>query len=135
MIATGAHFDSGGDPDGVQALLSLARQGGAHALVVVDCGTLQQAADRLALRAASHIAWVLPATRGGVRRAERVLAAVPDTAGAAELIVARRQPEQRAAPLKALKALAESRHATLVLLPRAQRPVRGCGPRAGARAS
>ena len=92
---------------------------------MVDCGTLQQAADRLALRAASHIAWVLPATRGGVRRAERVLAAVPDTAGAAELIVARREPE-RAAPraLKALKALAESRHAPLVLLPRVSDPSR-----------
>ncbi len=63
------------------ALLSLARHGSGHALVVVDCGTLQQAADRLVLRAASHIAWVLPATRSGVRRAEGVLAAVPDAAG------------------------------------------------------
>jgi hypothetical protein len=123
VIATGPHFDSGGDPDGVQALLSLARQGGAHVLVVVDCGTLQQAADRLALRAASHIAWVLPATRGGVCRSERVLAVVPDTAPAVELIVARRQPEQRAAPLKALKALAESRQATLVLLPYVNDPL------------
>jgi hypothetical protein len=123
VIASGPHFAGGGDEGGVQALLSLARQSGGHALVVVDCGTLQQAGDRLALRAASHIAWVLPATRGGVCRAERVLAAVPDTAGAAELIVARRQPDERAAALKALKALAEWRQATLVLLPRLSDPL------------
>lgn len=123
VIASGPRFDSGGDPGGVHALLSLARHGDAHALVVVDCGTLQQAADRLALRAATHIAWVLPATRDGVRRAEGVLAAVPHTARAAELIIARRHPEQRTATLKALKALAESRHATLVLLPRLSDPL------------
>src|SRR4051812_42128333 len=56
VIATGPRFDDGVNPGGVRPLLSLARQGSGHALVVVDCGTLQQAADRLALRAASHIA-------------------------------------------------------------------------------
>lgn len=122
VIATGPRFDDGVHPGSVHALLSLARHGSGHCLVVVDCGTLQQVADRLALRAASHIAWVLPATHGGVRRAEGVLAAVPDTAGAVELIVARRHPEERAAALKALKALAESRQATLVLLPRLSDP-------------
>ena len=48
-----------------------------HALVVVDCGTLQRGADRLALRGASHVAWVLPATGAASTRAARVLDALP----------------------------------------------------------
>ena len=124
VIATGPRFDDGSDPGGVHALLSLARRGSGHCLIVADCGTLQQAADREVLRDASHIAWVLPATRGGVRRAEGMLAAVPDAAGAVELIVARRQLDQPAAPLKALKALAEWRQARLVLLPRVSDPLK-----------
>jgi hypothetical protein len=117
VVASGPRFDDGGDVRGLPTLLKLARGCGTHALVVVDCGTLQRAADRVALRAASHVAWVLPATRGGVRRAEAVLAAMPNEAVGRELIVARREPHEGSATLKSLKALAEQRRATLVLLP------------------
>lgn len=117
VVATGPRFDLDDDPHGLQALLALARRGGTQSLVVVDCGTLQRAADRLALRAASHVAWTLPATRSGLRRAEDALAAVPSDAAVRELIVARREPKGAAAGLKALKALAERRRAALALMP------------------
>lgn len=122
VIATGPRLTEGGEAGGLQALLGFARGASTHSLVVVDCGTLQLAADRLALRAASHIAWVLPATRGCLRRAERVLAAATSEATGRELIVARRQPHERAARLKSLKELAEWRQAPLVLMPNLGEP-------------
>jgi hypothetical protein len=124
VIATGPRYGRDRNTGAIPALLSLARHGSGHVLVVVDCGTLQQAAEREVLRAASHIAWVLPATRSGARRADEVLAALPDAAGAVELIVARSQPDEPAAPLKVMKTLAERRQATLVLLPRVSDPLK-----------
>ena len=61
------------------ALLAILRGDLHHALVVIDCGTLQRAADRLALRRASHVAWVLPDTDRGVapRRAPARAARAP----------------------------------------------------------
>src|SRR4051794_23990303 len=123
VIATAPRFAGDGNPEGLRTLLALARRDRAHALVVVDCGTLQRASDRLALRAATHIAWNLPVTRSGVRRAEAVLAAVPHDLAGRELIVARRDPNEPAAVLKALKALAEWRRAPLVLMPHLSDPL------------
>jgi hypothetical protein len=116
VIATCPRLDENGT-DGLEALLAMARSDGAHAVTVVDCGTLQTEADRLVLRSASHVAWVLPATAGGVRRAERVLAAVGLRLAGGELVVARRDARERAAGLRALRALAERRRAPLVLVP------------------
>ena len=124
VIATGPRWAADGNPEGLRTLLSLARRDGAHALVVVDCGTLQRTSDRLALRAASHIAWVLPATRSGVCRAEDVLAAVSCDSGGREQVVARRQPQEPAAALKSLKALAAFRRAPLVLMPHVREPLK-----------
>jgi hypothetical protein len=123
VIATGPRLAECGGAEGLEVLLAMARSDGAHALTVVDCGTLQNEADRLALRTASHIAWVLPATGSGVRRAERMLATIaPDRAGR-ELVVARRDRGERAAGLRELRALAERRRATLVLLPHLSDPL------------
>ena len=68
VIAAGPRLAAEGGTTGLDTLLAMARSDGAHALTVVDCGTLQRDADRLALAAASHVAWVLPATRTGARR-------------------------------------------------------------------
>jgi hypothetical protein len=66
---------------------------------------------------------VLPATSTGLRRAERVLAAIgPDLAGR-ELVVARHDRRERTAGLRALRALAERRRAPLVLLPHLSDPL------------
>ena len=66
VIATGPRIEEHDGNDGLEALLTMARSEGAHALTIVDCGTLQSEADRLVLRSASHVAWVLPATTAGV---------------------------------------------------------------------
>ena len=117
VIATGPRFASSGDPTALEALLAMARRDGAHGLVVVDCGTLQRAADRIALHCASHVAWVLPATESGVRRGERVLAQIRPRRTHRELLIARRDTRRATAGLRTLKALAQQRNAPLVLMP------------------
>jgi hypothetical protein len=117
VIAAGPCLDAEPNGSALPALLAMARSDGAHSLTVVDCGTLQRDADRLAFAAASHVAWVLPATRSGARRAERFLAAIPRRVPGRELVVARRDNGEPAAPLRTLRALAERRGAPLVLLP------------------
>jgi hypothetical protein len=123
VIATGPRLVDISGAEGLERLLAMARSDGAHALTVVDCGTLQRAADRLALLIASHIAWVLPATGGGVRRAEGMLAAIGLDLAGRELVVARRERRERGAGLRALRALAQRRRAPLVLLPHLSDPL------------
>lgn len=92
VLATGPEFGSTFDPLRVGRLLVDARQ--AHGLTVVDCGTLGRNVDRACVRAATHVAWVLPATKHGVSRGARILAAMPAIDGR-ELLVA--VPESRGA--------------------------------------
>jgi MinD-like ATPase involved in chromosome partitioning or flagellar assembly len=117
VIATGPRLGSPGNPKGLRALLAMARSDGAHALTVVDCGTLQRAAERFVLRRASHVAWVLPATDDGIRHAERLLACVRPAGQRAELVVARRVARVPRGSLRRLRVLAETRDAPLVLMP------------------
>jgi hypothetical protein len=117
VIATAPRLRSRGDRHSLAGALHRLRRDADHALVVVDCGTLQRGPDRLALRSASHIAWVLPATARGRDCSERLFGALPSSLGARELIVARRAPDDGPVSLRALTALADARHAPLVLLP------------------
>ena len=75
----------------VRAGLTDARE--AHALTVIDCGTLARDADQTAATAATHVAWVLPATHTGSAAVCGVLEAAPPMAGK-ELIVARHDVRQ-----------------------------------------
>ncbi|MGH2948439.1 MAG: hypothetical protein ACRDPC_19640 [Solirubrobacteraceae bacterium] len=115
VLATGPRFTPGCVRDGVELVLEHAR--GAHALTVVDCGTLTREAEQIALTKATHVAWVLPATPSGARRGERVLDAVNPYLLGRELVVARRDEQQPKAALRELKRLAEARNATLILVP------------------
>jgi hypothetical protein len=117
VIATGPRVAAEADTTALGTLLAMARSDGAHGLTIVDCGTLQRAADRVALDAASHVAWVLPATRSGAHRAERVLAAIQPGLAGRELVVARRDDREPTSALRALRALAAQRQAPLVLMP------------------
>ena len=83
---------------------------------MIDCGTLARDAEQTAAAAATHIAWVMPATTHGVRRGRRVLEAAPPMAGK-ELIVARNDVRQAKAPLRELRRIAAERRAPLVLVP------------------
>ncbi len=95
----------------------MARSDGAHALTIVDCGTLQRAADRFVL--APHPRRVGPPrhARGAPPRGAR---AAPRSAGARrgrELVVARRDPSAAALTLRALQSARRTRQAPLVLVP------------------
>jgi Flp pilus assembly CpaE family ATPase len=116
VLATGPRFAAECPRAGIELLLDQARE--RYALCVIDCGTLARKSDLVALASASHVAWVLPASAGGARRAIRVLDAITPTPLGREVIVARHDGPARAAPLKELKHLAARRGATLVLLPR-----------------
>jgi hypothetical protein len=115
VLATGPRFAPGCARDGVALVLEHAR--GAHALTVVDCGTVTGEAEQIALTKATHVAWVLPASPSGVRRGERVLAAVNPYPPGRELIIARRDEQQPKAALRALTSLGEARNAPLILVP------------------
>jgi len=104
-----------GDETALRRVLRDARE--AHALTVVDCGTLTRPADRSVLAAATHVAWVVPATESAVARGETMLAALAPITGRPELIVARRERSARRPPTSTLKQLATQRAAPLVLMP------------------
>jgi MinD-like ATPase involved in chromosome partitioning or flagellar assembly len=114
VLASGPEFGSRADPARVTTLLADARE--AHALTVLDCGTLGRDIDWVCASAATHVAWVLPATTDGASRGERVLASVPAIAGI-ELLVARAATDGAKAPLGALRRLAADRHVPLMLVP------------------
>jgi len=115
VLATGPRFTAECVREGIELLLDHARE--RYALTVIDCGTLAREADQIALARASHVAWVLPATVSGVRRACRVLDAISPQLPGTELLVARHDEHERKAPLSELRRVARDRGATLVLLP------------------
>ena len=116
VLASGPRFTAEGPRAGIEMLLDQARE--RYALTIIDCGTLSRESDQVALASASHVAWVLPASASGARRALRVLGAVTPTPPGHEVIVARHDGAAGAAPLRELKRLAACRGGTLVLLPR-----------------
>ena len=115
VLATGPRFTPGCAREGIELLLDHAC--GRYALTVIDCGTLAREADQVALAKASHVAWVLPATVSGVRRARRVLEASNPYLLGSELLVARHDEREPRAAMRELRQLAERRRATLVLFP------------------
>lgn len=115
VIAAGAGSWTDHQQAHIEASLRLFRS--EHTLVVVDCGTLQQDVDRLALSVASHVAWVLPDTARGTCRAGEFLSSIPRRLGLREVVLARRDVTGDAASLGDLKALAATRSAPLVHAP------------------
>jgi hypothetical protein len=114
VLASGPEFSAGCAAQQLKRVLADARE--AHGVTVVDCGTLAREIDQLAAAAATHLAWVMPATTHGVRCAQRVLAAAP-AIPAREIVVARADGIQAKAPLRELRRIAAERLAPLVLLP------------------
>lgn len=115
VLAGGPDLEEEVDPEGLARLMRDARD--AHSLTVVDCGTLRGQTERHALGAASHLAWVMPATVGGVRRAQRVLELIGRNEAREEVLIARRDACGQSAPTEELADLAASRAAPLVLMP------------------
>lgn len=115
ILASAPDHDLDVDERGVARLLSDARA--AHQLTVVDCGGLRAPIDRCVLELATHVAWVLPATTSGLRRAGPVLELFAVEASRREVVVARRDTTGTKPPIDELTALAGSRGAPLVLMP------------------
>lgn len=114
VLASGPDFSSPDIDDRLQPLLAHARE--AHSLTVIDCGTLARRADQAVAASATHVAWVLPATRPGVERGRRILEAAPRIPGT-ELLLARGDARQARPPLRQLRRTAGERRAPLVLVP------------------
>jgi MinD-like ATPase involved in chromosome partitioning or flagellar assembly len=114
VLAAGPEFISSSTRPQLTRILDDARE--AHCLAVIDCGTLGRDVDRAAAAAATHLAWVLPASERGVTRGEQLLRVAPRMADK-ELLVARRDVRRSKAPLKQLRQIAAARQATLVLVP------------------
>jgi MinD-like ATPase involved in chromosome partitioning or flagellar assembly len=115
VLAGGPEFDAAPcAAEQLGRLLLDARE--AHSLTVVDCGTLASEAAVVAAAAATHRAWVTPATAHGALRGAPVLEAARNLSGR-ELLVARRDPHESKPPLRELRQMAAERRAPLVLLP------------------
>lgn len=118
VLASGPDFSSPDIDDRLDPLLAHARE--AHGLTVIDCGTLTRHAEQAVAAGATHVAWVLPATRPGVERGRRILEAAPRISGT-ELLVARGDARHARPPLRDLRRLAGERRALLVLVPHLSR--------------
>jgi MinD-like ATPase involved in chromosome partitioning or flagellar assembly len=114
VLASGPDFSSPDLDDQLYPLLSHARE--AHGLTVIDCGTLTRRGEQAVAAVATHVAWVLAASRAGLERGRRVLDAAPRLSGN-ELLVARGDAQHTKAPLRALRRMAAQRQAPLVLVP------------------
>jgi MinD-like ATPase involved in chromosome partitioning or flagellar assembly len=115
LIASAPEALDDADGEAVEFIFEQAR--GSHTLTVADCGTLTRPIERRVARSASHVAWVLPATVSGARRAAAALAVADPTLPGREIVVARHDAGERKAPMRELTALADSRNAPLVLMP------------------
>lgn len=89
----------------------------AHGLTVVDAGALVRPVERLALSLATHVAWVMPASRLGVRRAAVLLGRVRCPTATRPLVLARSDGGSSRAVIADLADLADLLAAPLVLIP------------------
>jgi Flp pilus assembly CpaE family ATPase len=115
LLAAGPELDHSVDQAAAQAVLEQAVA--AHGLTVVDCGQLTRDVERVALDLATHIAWVLPASPLGVRRAAMSFTAIRPAITARELVVARAERDTERTVIADLADLADARAAPLVLVP------------------
>lgn len=116
VLATGPALDGGDVPaEAIAEVLWHSR--GAHALTVVDCGSLTHDADLAAVRCATHVLWVVPATAAAVQRAADLLDVLDVALPGREVLVARHDASGRPAALQELTGLAARRTAALALMP------------------
>lgn len=115
LLAGSPDLDEPVDEAAAAALLEQAAA--AHALTVLDCAQLARPVERVALAHATHVAWVLPASRVALRRGKTLLRAAANVAVGREMILARHDRSVTSGVMDALSDLAEERAAALVLVP------------------
>ena len=109
VVASGPEFEPGSAGEQLTCLLLDARE--AHALAVIDCGTLGREVELTMARVATHLVWVTAATAHGLACARRVLAAAPSLAGK-QIVVGRADARQAKASLRELRRIATDRQRT-----------------------
>jgi Flp pilus assembly CpaE family ATPase len=114
VLAGAPQFTVPGDREETRRVLTDAQA--VHALTVVDAGTLARPVEQATLGLATHVVWVLPATKTGVTHARQVLQRIAPL-NQSEVLLARAQHGVRRAPTSALADLADERRAQLVLMP------------------
>lgn len=114
VIAGAPQFTVPGDSEGIRSVLRDSRA--AHALTVVDGGTLSRTAEHAAMSLATHVAWILPASDSAITRASRTLSRIAPL-GRPEFVIARADGGGKP-PMRALRVLADDRRAPLILMPR-----------------
>jgi hypothetical protein len=114
VIATAARPQPDPGEHALARILADARA--AHQTTIADCGALALPSERLALRLATQVIWMLPATEHGLARAG-LSPWMVSSSDVVQLVVARHEPSGRRASTRALARLADDRQATLVLMP------------------
>ncbi|MFZ0381154.1 MAG: hypothetical protein WCD11_01260 [Solirubrobacteraceae bacterium] len=114
VVARGPEFGTPAPLVHLRTLLGDARE--AHTLTVIDCGTLASEVGQIIMAEATHVAWVVSATKHGVELGQRVLAAAPSGRGS-QFLVARRDRREMNAPVRELRRLAGEQRLPLVLVP------------------
>lgn len=117
VIAAVPRFEpSCGSESSVQMVLDDARA--AHGLTVVDCCSLESAADQFVLAAATHVVWLAPATTTATVRAAATLDAADLPIAGRELLAVRHDgTDLPSAPPSAWSEIARRREADVVLVP------------------
>jgi MinD-like ATPase involved in chromosome partitioning or flagellar assembly len=132
VVARGPRFELPLDSEGMVRVLHEARE--AHTLSLFDCGVPGSSCKEIVLAASTHVAWVLPATPSGARRARRLLGLFPSDPSRREIVVAREHPGGGRARTAELAELAADRRAPLVLMPQVP-DLSERGPEAGLEAA
>jgi MinD-like ATPase involved in chromosome partitioning or flagellar assembly len=120
VVASGPRFRPSAEAEGLELTLAQARA--AHALTLVDCGTLGREAEQLCLSQATHVVWVADASPAGAEAAERFLRLVRPL-DAREAVIVRSKVRAHRPPFRRLARLAASRGGPLVLLPELSAPI------------
>lgn len=115
VLANAPRLDESDSDEGIGTVLAQARA--AHALTIIDAGALTRPVERVVFAEASHVAWVVPASALGVRRARLLFGALRTGVAGQEILVARNNRTAPRAVIGELSALADLRGAPLVFLP------------------
>lgn len=121
VLACRPDIDDPVPEDAAREVLQQARA--AHGLTVVDAGALVRPVERLAVGLATHVAWVIPASPLGVRRAAVLLGRVRCASTTRPLLIARGDGGSPRAVIADLADLADLLAAPLILVPQVDDPI------------
>jgi MinD-like ATPase involved in chromosome partitioning or flagellar assembly len=115
LIAGAPQFEREADESALEMIFDDAKV--AHGLTVVDCSSLNTAADLVALRRATHVVWSVTDTDLGAARAGAVLDSLELPLVGRELLAVRREGAGALVPATTWTTIARRRDCDVVLIP------------------